>query len=172
MRRLTLIAIVFAAAAAAVAAPAASAAPSASASPASATSASREGTSPESYVRRLTLVGIVLVAVLAAAPTAGARPTLSCKAADLRYPFVPGGAKNFGVFRLQITGGTCATAHRVAKAWMTKFEKTILTGSTTRPRNILGFTFSELPPNAAQTYRERGRKGTTSLRFDYRVPNG
>ena len=123
-------------------------------------------------MRRFTLIGIVLVAVLAAAPTAGARPTLSCKAADLRYPFVPGGAKNFGVFGLQITGGTCVTAHRVAKAWMTKFEKSILAGSAKRPRSIEGFTFTELPSNAAQTYRERGRKGTTSMRFDYRVPNG
>jgi hypothetical protein len=29
-----------------------------------------------------------------------------------------------------------------------------------------------LPPNAAQTYNERGRKGTKTIRFDYRVPNG
>jgi hypothetical protein len=55
---------------------------------------------------------------------------------------------------------------------MTRFERTILAGSTKRPRSIEGFTFTELPSNSAQTYRERGRKGTTSMRFDYRVPNG
>jgi hypothetical protein len=124
-------------------------------------------------VRRLLLTATVLVVTLAAAtPTAQARPTLDCKSADLRYPFMPGGPKSFGVFKLQVTGGSCATAHRVAKAWMTKFEANIKAGSTRRPRSILGFTFTELTPNAAQTYRVRGRKGTTSIRFDYRVPNG
>ncbi len=29
-----------------------------------------------------------------------------------------------------------------------------------------------LPPNEAQTYRLRGRRGRTSIRFDYVVPNG
>jgi len=123
-------------------------------------------------VRRLTLVATVLAAALVAAPAAGARPTLDCKSADLRYPFVPGGAKNFGVFKLQITGGTCTTAHRVAAAWMTKFERSITSGSAKPPRSAAGFTFTTLPATAAQTYRERGRKGTTSVRFDYRVPNG
>jgi hypothetical protein len=90
----------------------------------------------------------------------------------MRYPFVPGGAKNFGVFQLLVTGGSCATARRVAKAWMTKFEASIQSGSGTPPRSAAGFTFTTLPTTAAQTYRERGRRGTTSIRFDYRVPNG
>jgi hypothetical protein len=123
-------------------------------------------------VRRLTLVATILAVALVAAPAAGARPTRDCKSADLRYPFVPGGAKNFGVFKLQITGGTCTTAHRVAAAWMTKFERSITSGSAKPPRSAAGFTFTTLPATAAQTYRERGRKGTTSIRFDYRVPNG
>jgi len=123
-------------------------------------------------MRRLTLVAIALAAALVVAPAAAARPTLTCKAADLRYPFVPGGAKNFGVFNLTVTGGSCTTAHRVAKAWMTRFEASIMAGNSKPPKSILGFTFVTLPSNAAQTYRERGRKGTTSIRFDYRVPNG
>jgi curli biogenesis system outer membrane secretion channel CsgG len=118
------------------------------------------------------LIAILLAAVLAAAPAASARPTLSCKAADLRYPFVPGGAKNFGVFKLTITGGSCATAHRVAQAWMTRFEASIRSGSAKPPRSAGGFTFATLPTTAAQTYRERGRRSTTTMRFDYRVPNG
>ena len=123
-------------------------------------------------MRRLSLLAIALSAVLVAAPAATARPTLTCKSADMRYPFVPGGAKNFGVFQLLVTGGSCATARRVAKAWMTKFEASIQSGSGTPPRSAAGFTFTTLPTNAAQTYRERGRRGTTSIRFDYRVPNG
>jgi hypothetical protein len=123
-------------------------------------------------VRRLSLLAIALVAVLVAAPAASARPTLTCKSADMRYPFVPGGAKNFGVFGLLVTGGSCTTARRVAKAWMTKFEAAIQSGSAKPPRSAGGFTFTTLPSAASQTYRERGRRGTTSIRFDYRVPNG
>jgi hypothetical protein len=55
---------------------------------------------------------------------------------------------------------------------MTKFERSITSGSAKPPRSAAGFTFTTLPATAAQTYRERGRKGTTSIRFDYRVPNG
>lgn len=123
-------------------------------------------------MRRLTLVAIALAVALVAAPPAAARATLPCRAADLRYPFVPGGAKNFGVFNLTVTGGSCTTAHRVAKAWMTRFEASIMAGNAKAPRSVAGFAFTTLPTNAAQTYRERGRKGTTSIRFDYRVPNG
>jgi hypothetical protein len=65
-----------------------------------------------------------------------------------------------------------AAAHRVAKAWMAKFELNILLGDVKLPRRVARFTFTTLPANAAQTYRERGRKGTTTIRFDYRVPNG
>ena len=115
-----------------------------------------------------------LVAVAAALPAgAGAdpRPT-RCKSADLRYPFQPGGPNTFGVFRLKITGGKCATAHRVANAWMEKFEASISEGEVKLPRRVAGFTFTTLPPNAAQTYRERGRRRAKTIRFDYRVPNG
>lgn len=123
-------------------------------------------------MRRLALIALAVAAALVAAPAASARPTLTCKSADMRYPFVPGGAKNFGVFGLLVTGGSCTTARRVAKAWMTRFEASIRSGSVTPPRSAGGFTFTTLPTSAAQTYRERGRKGTTSIRFDYRVPNG
>lgn len=123
-------------------------------------------------MRRLSLLAIALTAALVATPAATARPTLTCKSADMRYPFVPGGAKNFGVFQLLVTGGSCATARRAAQAWMTKFEASIRAGSSTPPRSAGGFTFTTLPTTAAQTFRERGRRGTTSIRFDYRVPNG
>ena len=117
----------------------------------------------------------VLVVVAAAAlssAVAGARPTLRCKSADLRYPFQPGGPKTFGVFRLRITGGKCATAHRVAKRWMKRFEANLRAGHVKLPRSVDGFAFTSVPPNAAQTYNERGRRRTTTIRFDYRVPNG
>ena len=117
---------------------------------------------------RAAAVAIVAAAVLA--PGAGA--AVRCKSADLRYPFMPGGPKTFGVFKLRIDGGRCATAHRVAKAWMDEFEANIADGRDDVPREVAGFTFKTLRPNAAQTYRERGRKGSRTIRFDYVVPNG
>ena len=110
-----------------------------------------------------------MVALLAAASVADAR---SCRSADLRYPFQPGGAKTFGVFKLQITNGTCTKAHRVARTWMAEFELDLKLGRVRLPRKVAGFRFTNLPPNAAQTYRQRGRRGATTIRFDYVVPNG
>ena len=97
---------------------------------------------------------------------------MTSEAADLRYPFRPDGPKTFGVFGLKVTGGTCKQAHRVARSWMAEFELELILGRVKLPRQVAGFTFTSLPPNAAQTYRERGRRGTTTIRFDYRVPNG
>jgi hypothetical protein len=118
---------------------------------------------------------IVLLAVLTlalTAPAAHAAPALRCKSADLRYPFQPGGPKTFGVFKLQITNGTCAKAHRVARSWMAEFELELILGRVKLPRKVAGFRFTSLPPDAAQTYRLRGRRGSTTIRFDYVVPNG
>jgi hypothetical protein len=117
-------------------------------------------------------VVVATVAALLASAVAHAKPAPRCKSADLRYPFEAGGPKTFGVFKLRITGGTCATAHRVAKAWMEEFEANLSEGHVKLPRNVSGFAFTTLPPNAAQTYRERGRKRSKTIRFDYRVPNG
>jgi hypothetical protein len=112
------------------------------------------------------------VAALLPSAAADASPTLRCRSADLRYPFEPGGPKTFGVFRLRITGGSCTTAHRVARDWMDHFEGNLLRGHVRLPRRVDGFAFTTLPPTAAQTYNERGHRGTTTIRFDYRVPNG
>src|SRR4051794_25807851 len=121
-------------------------------------------------MRRLPVL-LVAAAVLAPA-TAHAAPTVGCKSADLRYPFQPGGPNTFGVFKLRITGGGCATAHRVARRWMKRFEADLAAGEVKLPRNVLGFRFKTLAPNAAQTYNERGRNGSTTVRFNYVVPNG
>ena len=117
---------------------------------------------------------VALAAALALLPaaTAGAAAPQRCKSADLRYPFEPGGPKTFGVFKLQVEGGSCARAHRVARSWMAEFELNLLLGKVKLPRKVAGFSFKSLPPDAAQTYRERGRRGATTIRFDYRVPNG
>ena len=117
------------------------------------------------------IVVVMLVALLAAAPATHASP-VRCKSADLRYPFEPSGPKTFGVFRLQVTDGTCRKAHHVARTWMAQFELNLLLGHVTLPRKAAGFSFASLPPNAAQTYRERGRRNATTIRFDYVVPNG
>ena len=117
-------------------------------------------------------VALATVAAMLVPPAVDARQALRCKSADLRYPFRPGGPKTFGVFRLRITGGRCSSAHRVAKDWMDEFEGNIRRGRVRLPRDVDGFAFTTLPPNAAQTYRERGRRRATTIRFDYRVPNG
>jgi hypothetical protein len=120
-------------------------------------------------------LALTLAAAFAAglpAAVAQAAPTRSCASSDLRYRFRPGLPKDFGVFRLRIEGGRCATAHRVAAAWMDRFEANLRDGRVKLPRQVAGFRFRTLPPHAAQTYTERGRRGATTVRFDYRVPNG
>jgi hypothetical protein len=107
-----------------------------------------------------------------AAAAKGAPATLLCKSRDLRYPFRTGGPKDFGVFELRVTAGRCTTAHRVAKAWKKRFEAALRGGHVRLPHSVDGFTFTTLPAHVAQTYRERGRKGSTTIRFEYRVPNG
>jgi hypothetical protein len=106
------------------------------------------------------LLALALTAAVAASPA-------TCSSKDLRYPFQPGGPKTFGVFHLRVANGSCATAHKAAKAWKIKFEK-----HYNVPRSAGGFTWTELPANAAQTYRLRGVKGKTRVNFDYVVPNG
>jgi hypothetical protein len=120
--------------------------------------------------RHALATAVIGLTLLPAAP-ADAR-TIRCTSADLRYPFQPGGPKTFGVFRLRVTGGACPTAHRVAKAWMTRFEASLQDGRVRLPRRVQGFTFTSLPPNAAQTYRLRGVRRSTRINFDYVVPNG
>jgi hypothetical protein len=120
---------------------------------------------------RLLVAPTVALALLPVAPAA-AKPH-ACPSADLRFPFQPGGPKDFGVFRLKIDRGTCTTAHRVAKTWKSRFEKSVRSsGRLKLPRHVEGFTFTTLRPNAAQTFRLKGVKGATTLRFDYVVPNG
>jgi hypothetical protein len=121
---------------------------------------------------RYALATIVALSVLASPALAQDGTPVRCKSADLRYPFEPGGPKTFGVFKLRVTGGTCTTAHRVAKSWMNDFEGDILRGHLRLPRSVDGFSFKSLPPDAAQTYRERGRRRATTIDFEYRVPNG
>ncbi len=121
-------------------------------------------------IRRL-LIALAAVAVLLPAASAQAAPT-RCKSADLRYPFQPGGPNTFGVFRLKITNGSCATAHRVAKRWMQRFEAELKKGHVKPPHVVKGFTFKTLKATEAQSFNERGRKGAKTIRFLYRVPNG
>lgn len=127
----------------------------------------------------LVAAALALAVLVQAVPAAngasaakGAPAILVCKSADLRYPFQPGGPKDFGVFKLRVSAGRCATAHRVAKAWMKRFEAALRAGHVRLPHSVDGFTFKTLPAHAAQTYRERGRRGATTIRFDYRIPNG
>ena len=122
---------------------------------------------------RRSLLLILAAAVLAAAvPATSSAAPRTCSSSDLRYPFRAGGPKTFGVFKLTVDGGSCATAHRVAKRWMTLFEANIDRGSARLPKSAAGFTFKTLPAQEAQEYRQRGRRGSVTVRFVYRVPNG
>jgi hypothetical protein len=125
--------------------------------------------------RRLTsllVLGLALTALTPAVTSAARVPARNCVSRDLRYPFRPGGPRTFGVFRLRVAGGRCATAHSVAKEWMRRFEASLRTGHVRLPKSVDGFTFANLPVRAAQTYRERGRTRSTTIWFDYVVPNG
>jgi hypothetical protein len=119
----------------------------------------------------LVLAACALAAAKATAAPAAA-PARNCVPADLRYPFQPGGPKAFGVFNLRIAGGPCATAHRIAAAWMKRFEATFRAGRTIVPRSVGRFRFTTLPAREAQAFRERGRSAATTIWFDYRIPNG
>jgi hypothetical protein len=55
---------------------------------------------------------------------------------------------------------------------MRRFEKNLQGGHLRLPKSIDGFSFTNLPVRAAQTYRERGRRRTTTVWFNYVVPNG
>lgn len=122
---------------------------------------------------RFLLPALAVLALLAATPTALAAKPRSCASADLRYPFEPGGPKTFGVFKLKVTGASCMTAHHAAHAWMAQFEASLRgEGELELPKRAGGFSWKELKPNAAQTYRLRGTKGKTTVTFDYVVPNG
>jgi hypothetical protein len=113
---------------------------------------------------------VVGLALLAAAPAHAA--TRTCNSSDLRFPFMPGGPKTFGVFQLKVTGGSCATAHRVAKDWKRRFQANLNHGSGKLPKHVDGFTFRQVPVHAAQTFGLKGVRGATTLRFHYVVPNG
>lgn len=126
---------------------------------------------PVLRLRHALAAAALLIAVLAAT-SAEAQASTACRSADLRYPFMKGGPKTFGVFKLRITGGGCATAHRVAQGWMRRFEADLRGGKVRLRRTVSAFRFRPLPPNAAQTYRLLGRRGSTTIRFDYVVPNG
>ena len=123
-------------------------------------------------MRRLLPV-LAALAVLAAAPAAAEAKPRSCASSDLRYPYEPGGKKTFGVFKLKATGASCLDAHHAAHAWLAEFEASLRgEGPLRMPRTAGGFKWKELQPNAAQTYRLRGTKGSKVVTFDYVVPNG
>jgi hypothetical protein len=123
-------------------------------------------------MRRL-LPALAALSLLAAVPPAAEAKPRSCASADLRYPFEPGGKKTFGVFKLKATNATCTAAHHAAHAWMAEFEASLRgEGPLELPRTAGGFKWKELAPNAAQTYRLRGTKGSKVVSFDYVVPNG
>jgi hypothetical protein len=110
------------------------------------------------------------LALVAAAPAEA--KAVSCKSSDLQFPFMPGGPKFFGVHKLKVTGGTCATAHRVAKDWKRRFQANLNKGSEKLPKHVDGFTFSQVEVHAAQTFGMKGVRNRTTVRFNYVVPNG
>jgi hypothetical protein len=119
---------------------------------------------------RLTAAALaVTAAALVAAAPAPAATSHHCASRDLRFPFQPGMAKTFGVHRLRISGGSCATAHRIAKRFDHRFRTS---QSENPPRHVHGWTFESLPFKAAQTFRLRGTEGARVVRFNYLVPNG
>src|SRR4051795_11714447 len=101
---------------------------------------------------------VLLAAPAALLPAAAANAkTRTCKSSDLRYAFMPGQPKFFGVHKLRVTGGRCATARRVANRWMKRFEAGIKQPGPLRlPKHVRGFTFKQVPVRASQTFGLRG----------------
>jgi hypothetical protein len=121
---------------------------------------------------KLLIAAVLIAACLLPETAAAAASRHGCRSADLRYPFMPGQPNAFGVFELQIAHGPCTTAHRVAKAWMARFEAAFRAGHLIMPRSAAGFRFTTLPAHEAQAFRERGQVGATTIWFKYRIPNG
>ena len=121
-------------------------------------------------LRRVAVLA-TFASALAAAPAAIASTdgAQRCRAADLRYGIQDGMPRDFGVWRLRVTGGSCTTAHRVARAFQLKLIQSP-TGKV--PRTVAGFQIDQLPPHAAQTYTLRATRGRTIVEFDEVVPNG
>ena len=121
---------------------------------------------------KLLIAALLITAWLLPATAAAAAQPRNCRSADLHFPFQPGGPRIFGVFALQIANGPCTTAHRVAQAWMSRFETAFRAGHLIVPRSVGGFRFTTLPAHEAQEFRERGQMGVTTIWFKYRIPNG
>jgi hypothetical protein len=121
---------------------------------------------------KLISAALLITACLLPGSAAAAASQRNCRSADLRYPFQPGGPRTFGVFELATTHGSCATAHAVAKAWMSRFETAFRAGHLIMPRSVDGFRFKTLPAHEAQAFGERGVMGATTISFLYRIPNG
>lgn len=122
----------------------------------------------------MTTALIVAASLVALGPgaTTASTSVRKCNSRALRYPFRAGGPKTFGVFKLRVAGGGCASAHRVAKDWMSRFEASFRAGHLRLPKAVDGFSFTNLSVHAAQTFGERGRMGHVTIWFDYVVPNG
>ncbi|HJS95922.1 MAG TPA: hypothetical protein VJ741_16785 [Solirubrobacteraceae bacterium] len=121
----------------------------------------------------LIIAALLVAACLLPGTAAAAASPRNCRSADLHYPFQAGGPRIFGVFGLRIAHGPCTTAHRVARAWMGKFETALRNPGPLRiPRSVDGFRFTTLPAHEAQEFRERGQMGTTTIWFTDRIPNG
>jgi hypothetical protein len=122
---------------------------------------------------KLFIAALLVTACLLPGTATAATARRNCRSADLHYPFQPGGPRIFGVFALRIAHGPCTTAHHVAQDWMNKFETGFRKpGPLVIPRSVDGFRFTTLPAHEAQEFRERGQMGTTTIWFDYRIPNG
>jgi hypothetical protein len=127
------------------------------------------------YPGKLISAAVLITACLVPGTAGAASSQRSCHSADLRYPaelLAPNGPRIFGVFGLRIAHGSCTTAHRVAQAWMSRFEAAFRAGRTIVPRSVDGFKFTTLDAHEAQEFRERGQMATTTIWFDYRIPNG
>jgi hypothetical protein len=123
-------------------------------------------------MRKSLLVAVIAIVVVVLVPSGAQAAQKLCSSADLRFPFQPGGPKTFGVFELTVDGGSCATAHKAAKAWAAAYEANVAKGRVKAPKSAGGFRFTTLPAKAAQELRQRGRRGGVTVRFAYRVPNG
>jgi hypothetical protein len=117
-------------------------------------------------MRWIVLVAAVSAVAVAGHP-AGAATTRACKSSDLRFSYMRGQPKYFGVFHLRERGTTCGVARKLARD---AGRKILPSGKV--PARVDGFRLTEFRAPQAQTFGVRGRKGSAVVTFWYVVPNG
>ncbi len=119
---------------------------------------------------RAPLIALLAVLVLAVPAAAPAASTHSCAPTNRVNRFLtPDPHGLFGIFKIKVTGVSCATADTVTDSfWRTQIKR-----SNAKPKlTIHGFACVLLRPDEAQQLKASCFKGPERVRFVMEIPNG